>query len=405
MTPTISAMTPARARCTSGTETARCARSIPRQAALRAISNLPDIRNPSSWRRAGRGSSSTCLRRATSRWWIARNAWLSRLGAFPGRIPIIQWRAMSRAGGCSSEHASPRCCSYTTSIRERSWPSSRSGKTRTIFSSTPSASASMSSAERGGSTSCGRRIRIVTRWRARSAPLPGRAPGSSFPKKDGSTWRRRRSEHHPRSCSLIGFVEETGKARESQHVAGPYCPAFDKEANHEIQRVSVLSRLSIDRRICRSGFAWLAARSCRRGFQRTPGRRAGVGQEQTQLACGHPAGKSGKRKSDFGQVRVGRREVVALRVYGRKRAGSPRRTERVSGVERQPRTGQVDTENGSLQGRTPCCEIRGTARSDVARPQKPCCRHRRSPENAPRDCFFDYACDQEPQARRGGPPR
>src|SRR6266571_5288419 len=53
----------------------------------------------------------------------------------------------------------------------------------------------------------GRRIRIVTRWKARSARLPARAPGSSFPKKDGSTWPRRQLEHPPRSCSLIGFVE------------------------------------------------------------------------------------------------------------------------------------------------------------------------------------------------------
>src|SRR5438094_557885 len=169
MTPTTSATTPERARCTSGTETARCARSIPRQATLRAISRLPRIRNPSRWRRAGRGFSSTCLRRATSRWWIAQNTRLSRFGAFPARNPIIRWRSMSRAGGCSSEHAGPRCCSYTTSIPERSWRSSRSGRTRTIFSSTRSASESTSSAERGGSTSYASRIRIVTRWRARSA--------------------------------------------------------------------------------------------------------------------------------------------------------------------------------------------------------------------------------------------
>src|SRR6266850_585574 len=71
--------------------------------------------------------------------------------------------------------------------------------------------------------------------------------------------------------------------------------------------------------------AWLAARSCRRGFQRAPGSRAGVGQEQSQLACGHPPGKSRKRESHFGQVRAGRREVVAFRVYGRKGAGGPGR--------------------------------------------------------------------------------
>src|SRR6266705_1876310 len=98
-------------------------------------------------------------------------------------------------GGCSSEHASPRCCSCTTSIPERSWRSSRSGKTPTTSSSTRSASASTSSADRGGSISCGKKIRIVTRWKARSAPLPARAPGSSFPKKDGSTWPHPRSGH------------------------------------------------------------------------------------------------------------------------------------------------------------------------------------------------------------------
>src|SRR5712691_9683592 len=169
-----------------------------------------------------------------------------------------------------------------------------------------------------------------------------------------------------------------------------------------MQRTLLLTPLSADRRVCRSGFARLAARSCRRGFQGAAGSRAGVGQEQTQLARGHPAGKSRKRKSYFGQVRAGRREVVPFGVYGRKGAGGPCRKERASGVERQPRTGQVDTESGSLQGCTPRCEIRGTARSDVAWPQKPCCRHRRSPENARRHCFLDYACDQESQARRGG---
>src|SRR5437773_3240085 len=227
MTPTISAMTPARARCTSGTETARCARSIPRQAALRAISGWPDIRNRSSWRRAGRGSSSTCLRRATSRWWIARNSRSSQLGRFPALSRTIRWRSMSRAGGCSSEHASPRCCSCTTSIPERSWRSSRSGKTPTTSSSTRSAGASTSYAERGGSTSCGRRIRIVIRWKARSARPRARAPGSSFPKKGDSTWPHRQSEHHPPSCLFIGFIEmRQGTLNKSQHVTGPYCPAL-----------------------------------------------------------------------------------------------------------------------------------------------------------------------------------
>src|SRR6266852_597730 len=127
--------------------------------------------------------------------------------------------------------------------------------------------------------------------------------------------------------------------------------------------------------------AILAARSCRRGFQRAPGSRAGVGQEQTQLACGHPAGKPRKRKSYFGEVRAGRREVVAFRVYGRKGAGSPCRKECASGVERQPRTGQVDTESGSLQGRTPCCEIRGTTHGDVAWPEKPYGNNRRGSQN------------------------
>src|SRR6266513_3898738 len=100
--------------------------------------------------------------------------------------------------------------------------------------------------------------------------------------------------------------------------------------------------------------AWLAARSCRRGFQGAAGGRAGPGQEQAQLASGHPAGKSRKRKSYFGEVRAGRREVVAFRVYGRKGAGSPCRKECASRVERKLRTGQVDTESGSLQGRAPC---------------------------------------------------
>src|SRR5207245_1944467 len=169
-----------------------------------------------------------------------------------------------------------------------------------------------------------------------------------------------------------------------------------------MQRTPVLSRLFLDRRICCGGMAWLAARSCRRGLQRAPGSRAGGGQEQTQLALGHPAGKPRKRKSYFGEVRAGRREVVAFRVYGRKGAGSPCRKECVSGVERQPRTGQVDTANGSLQGRTPCREVRGTAHSDVARPEKPYCHHCRSPESASWHCFLDYTGDQEPQARRGG---
>src|SRR5712691_3438997 len=229
MTPTISAMTPARARCTSGTETARCARSIPRPVTLWAISGLPDIRNPSSWRRAGRGSSSTCLRRATSRWWIARSTRLSQLGTFLARNPIIRWRSTSRAGGCSSEPASPRCCSCTTSIPERSWRSSRSGKTPTTSSSTRSASASMSSAERAGSTSCGRRIRIVTRWKARSALPPARAPGSSFPKKDGSTWPHRRSGHHPQGCLLIDFVESTKRFVTRNTPRGRFAPHFEKE--------------------------------------------------------------------------------------------------------------------------------------------------------------------------------
>src|SRR6266513_499190 len=227
MTPTTSAMTPARARCTSGTETARCARSTPRQAPLRAISGSPDIRNPSSWRRAGRGSSSTCPRRTTSRWWIAQNTRLSQLGTFPARNPIIRWRSMSRAGGCSSEHADQRSCSYTTSIPEKSWRSSRSGRTRTIFSSTRSASESTSSAERGGSTSYASRIRIVTRWRARSARLPARAPDFLFQKKDSDTWPHRRSGQRPPGCSLIGFVEmRQGALDKSQHVTGPYRPAL-----------------------------------------------------------------------------------------------------------------------------------------------------------------------------------
>src|SRR5207247_4746055 len=169
-----------------------------------------------------------------------------------------------------------------------------------------------------------------------------------------------------------------------------------------MQRTPVLSRLSPDRRIRHSGMARLATCPCCRGIQGAAGGRAGVGQEQTQLVCGHPAGKSGKRQSYFGEVRAGRREVVAFRVYGRKGAGSPRRKECASGVEREPRTGQVDTESGSLQGRTPCCEICGTARSDVAWPQKPCCRHRRSAQNASRYRFLDYTDNQEPQARRGG---
>src|SRR5437867_504199 len=402
MTPTTSAMTPARARCTSGTETARCARSIPRQEALRAISGLPDIRNPSSWKRAGRGSSSTCLRRATSRWWIARNSRLSQLGTFPARNSIIRWRSTSRAGGCSSEHASPQCCSCTTSIPVRSWRSSRSGKTPTISSSTRSASASTSSAEKGGSRSCARTMRIIIRWKARSAPPRARAPGSSFPKKGGSTWPHRRSEHHPPNCLLIDFVESTKRFVTRTRHGARFAPHFEKGVHHETQRAPVLSRLSTYRRICPSRMAWLAARSCRRGFQGAAGGRAGVGQEQAQLARGHPAGKSRKRKSHFGQVRAGRREVVAFRVYGGKRAGGPCRKECASGVERQPRAGQVDTESGSLQGRTPRCEIRGTARGDVARPQKPRCRHRRSAQNASRHCFLDYADDQEPQARRGG---
>src|SRR6266513_1463473 len=229
MTPTTSAMTPARARCTSGTETARCARSTPRQAPLRAISGSPDIRNPSSWRRAGRGSSSTCPRRTTSRWWIAQNTRLSQLGTFPARNPIIRWRSMSRAGGCSSEHASPRCCWYTTSIPERSWRSWRSGKTPTTSSSTRSASAFTSSADRGGSTSCGRRIRIVTRWNAQSARPPARAPGSSFQKKDCSTWPRRQSEHPPRSCSLIGFVESTKRFVTRTRHGARFAPHLEKE--------------------------------------------------------------------------------------------------------------------------------------------------------------------------------
>src|SRR6266571_1563391 len=229
MTPTTSAMTPACARCTSGTETARCARSIPRQATLRAISGLPDIRNPSNWRRAGRGSSSTCLRRATSRWWIVRNSRLSQPGTFPARNPIIRWRSMSRAGGCSSEHASPRCCSCTTSIPERSWQGSRSGKTPTTSSSTCSASASTSFAEKGGSTSYASRIRIVTRWNARSARLPARAPGSSFPKKGGSTWPRRRSGHHPQSCLLIDFVESTKRFFTRNTPRGRFAPHLEKE--------------------------------------------------------------------------------------------------------------------------------------------------------------------------------
>src|SRR5947207_584999 len=239
MTPTTSAMTPARARCTSGTETARCARSTPRQAALRAISGSPDIRNPSSWRRAGRGSSSTCPRRATSRWWIAQNTRLSQLGTFPARNPIIRWRSMSRAGGCSSEHAGPRCCSYTTSIPERSWRSSRSGRTRTIFSSTRSASESTSSAERGGSTSYASRIRIVTRWRARSARLPARAPDFLFQKKDSYTWPHRRSGHRPPGCSLIGFVEMRQGALDktaTRHGAVP--PRIDKDEKNVLQELS-----------------------------------------------------------------------------------------------------------------------------------------------------------------------
>src|SRR5258706_11509618 len=148
--------------------------------------------------------------------------------------------------------------------------------------------------------------------------------------------------------------------------------------------------------------AWLAARSCRRGFQRAPGSRAGVGQEQSQLACGHPPGKSRKRESHFGQVRAGRREVVAFRVYGRKGGGGPCRKECPSGVERQPRTRQVDTANGSLQGRTPCREVRGTAHGDGARPERPRRRDRRSAQNASWHCFLDYTCDQESQGRRGG---
>src|SRR6266545_5472565 len=207
MTPTTSAMTPARARCMSGTETARCARSIRRPVTLRAISRLPRIRNRSSLRRAGRGSSSTCLRRATSRWWIARNARSSRLGAFPALSRTIRWRSTSRAGGCSAEHAGPRCCSYTTSTPERSWRSSRAGETRTTSSSTRSASESTSSAERGGSTSCVRRIRIATRWNARSARLPARAPDYSFRKKDCSTSPHRQSGHYRPGCSLIGFAK------------------------------------------------------------------------------------------------------------------------------------------------------------------------------------------------------
>ncbi|TMH35062.1 MAG: hypothetical protein E6H59_14155 [Betaproteobacteria bacterium] len=61
-----------------------------------------------------------------------------------------------------------------------------------------------------------------------------------------------------------------------------------------------------------------------------------------------------------------------------------------------------DTESGSLQGRTPCCEIRGTAHADVARPKEPYGNNRRGSQNAPRHCFLDHAWDQEPQARRGG---
>src|SRR5436853_7942569 len=43
--------------------------------------------------------------------------------------------------------------------------------------------------------------------------------------------------------------------------------------------------------------AILAARSCRRGFQRAPSGRAGAGQEQAQLACGHPAGSQGSARA------------------------------------------------------------------------------------------------------------